>query len=188
MDKNLGRKIGKVFEVLVKGKFICESSPDRKIKTLYAICEKNEIYLADYFINLGYILEKGDGYFFFSKDEEPSSSYYDSKIKNFLTMIPLVEFMLVYDNSFGVRRDISIKQMALTLEKKMDLKDRLEKMNRHRRKLSDIEACESIIKEFVKMGYVEVLDEYRGIYKVVDSYSYLESFIDSIREIGNEEE
>jgi len=188
MSKNLGRKIGKVFEVLVAGKFICESSNDRKMKTLYSICEKNEVYLADYFINLGYILEKGDGYFFFSKDEEPSSDYYDNKIKNFLTMIPLVEFMLVYDNSFGVGAKISIKQMALSLEKKMDLKDRLDKMNRHKSRLSDIEACESIMKEFAKMGYAEVFDEYSRIYKIVDSYAYLENFIDSIREIANEEE
>ncbi len=187
MSKNLGRKIGEVFEVLIEGKFICESSTNRKMRTLYNICEKNEVYLADYFINLGYILEKGDGYFFFSKDEEPSSSYYDSKIKSFLKMIPLVEFMLVYDNSFGVGTKISIKEIAIALEKKMDLKDRLDKMNRHKTRLSDIDACESIIKEFVKMGYAEVLDEYSRIYKIVDSYSYLENFIDSIREIGNEE-
>lgn len=186
MSKNLGRKIGDVFDVLSLGKFICESSVDRKIKSLYAICEKNEVYLADYFINLGYRLERGAGYFFFSKDEKPSLDYYDKKIKNFLKMIEFVEFMLVYDNSFGVGTKVSIKEMALSLEKNLSLKERLTKMKKQQAKISDIDACESIIKEFVKMGYAEVYDEYRHMYKIVDSYLYLETFIDSIREIENE--
>lgn len=186
MSKNLGRKIGEVFDVLSSGKFICESSVDRKIKSLYLICEKNEVYLADYFINLGYRLEKGAGYFFFSKDEQPSLDYFDKKIKNFLKMITFVEFMLVYDNGFGVGTKVSVKEMALSLEKNLSLKERLTKMKRQQAKMSDIDACDSIIKEFVKMGYAEVIDEYRHIYKIVDSYLYLENFIDRIKEINDE--
>lgn len=187
MSSNLGRKIGEVYDVLCLGKFICESSVDRKIKMLYVVCEKNEVYLADYFMNLGYILERGDGYFFFSKDEKPSTEYFDKKIKNFLKMIEFVEFMLVYDNSFGVGTKVSVKKMALGLGKDIALKERLGKMKQQQEKLSDIDACDSIMKEFVKMGYAEVLDEYSRIYKVLDSYLYLETFIDSIREISNEE-
>jgi len=186
MSKNLGRKIGDVFDVLSTGKFICESSMDRKMKTLYAICEKNEAYLADYFLNLGFILESGDGYFFFSKDEEPSLDYFDKKIKNFLRMIEFVEFMLVYDNGFGVGSIVSVKDMALSLGKHITLKERLTKMKRQQAKQNDTDACDSIMKEFVKMGYAEVKDEYSRIYKIVDSYAYLENFIDSIREINDE--
>lgn len=186
MGKNLGKKIGEVFSVLSSGHFICESSVERSNKILYAICEKNEKYLADYFIDLGYVLERGDGYFFFSKDEEPTIEYYDKKLKNFLKMIPFVEFMLVYDNHFGVGTKISVKELALSLEKNISLKERMIKMKRQQSKMSDIEACESIVKEFVKMGYAEVLDAYSHTYKIVDAYLYLETFIESIREITDE--
>lgn len=186
MGKQLGKKIGDVFDILSTGKFICESSLDRKIKSLYAICEQNEEYLADYFENLGYILEKGNGYFFLSKEGTPSTEYYDKKLKNFLYMIKLVEFMLVYDNTFGVGSKVSDKAMALSLEKNLSLKERLTQIKRSEGKVSDVEACKSIMKEFVKMGYAEVENEFSGLYKIVDSYAYLENFIDSIREINDE--
>lgn len=54
-----------IFDLPSKGKFICSNSNDEHIRKLYASIdtEQNHDFLYDYFLNINFMLEKGDAYY-----------------------------------------------------------------------------------------------------------------------------
>ena len=60
-----------IFKILSKGQFISSNSFDKTISTLYNVLddEQNFENLSEYFLNINFILESGDGYFYFSRPE-----------------------------------------------------------------------------------------------------------------------
>ena len=60
-----------IFEILSKGQFICSNSSDELIRKLYNTIdeEQNFEFLYEYFLNINFILERGNEYFYFSRME-----------------------------------------------------------------------------------------------------------------------
>lgn len=61
-----------IFDVLRRGQFICSNSPDNHLQTLYKVLEEDSTFeeLYDYFYEINYILEHGNEYFYFSREEK----------------------------------------------------------------------------------------------------------------------
>ncbi len=68
---NVPRQTAQIFEILSKGQFICSNSSDVEIKRLYDLLDEEENY--EKFVQLfpadNFTLEKGDGFFYFSRVE-----------------------------------------------------------------------------------------------------------------------
>ena len=60
-----------IFKILSKGQFINSNSPDKKIADLYKIIEDEQNFdnLYDYFLNINFVLERGNEYYYFSRPE-----------------------------------------------------------------------------------------------------------------------
>ena len=61
-----------IFEILRRGQFICDNSPNQEIQSLYNIMEDKDTFddLYAYFKQINYSLEQGNGYFYFSRNEK----------------------------------------------------------------------------------------------------------------------
>lgn len=58
-----------IFNILSKGGFIVSNSIKPQNNQLYDLIEEDEQEYADYFAGIGFQLDKGDGYYYFSRRE-----------------------------------------------------------------------------------------------------------------------
>ena len=91
-----------IFDILRKGRFICSNSPDEQIKKLYRHLEEDENFegLGKYFLEINYILERGDEYFYFSRKEKNTDL--DRKLKKAFSWIDIFDFFTTFDSAFDV--------------------------------------------------------------------------------------
>ena len=98
---NVPRQTAQIFEILSRGQFICSNSFDVEIKRLYELLDEETNYenLYNYFREINFTLEKGDGFFYFSRVENRADL--ERKIKQSFKWIDLLDFFKTFDPSFG---------------------------------------------------------------------------------------
>jgi hypothetical protein len=90
------------FSIFLSRQFICSNSPDDDIQTLYKILEDEDNFedLYDYFYQIDYILEQGDEFFYFSRNEKNADL--ERKIEKAFGWINTLDFFKTFDSSFEV--------------------------------------------------------------------------------------
>lgn len=178
-----------IFEVLSKGKFICSNSSNDLNRKLYAILEDENHYelLTSYFENINFILEKGDGYFYFSRNE--SKVNLERKLEIAFKWIDLLDFFKTFDPSFGSGFRFSIADVTVRLNTDADLKAKLKGLKKVTKKTNFTEAVSKLAEILIRDNFVELQDEISGTYKVLSSFAYLEELILAIHipeDVANE--
>ena len=72
----------RIYERLSQGKFLSVDSSDTSIRHLYEDVEENYDDYADFFKEIGLLLETGNGYFYFSRIGEVKQSI-EQKLESF---------------------------------------------------------------------------------------------------------
>ncbi|MFN4764576.1 condensin complex protein MksE [Gillisia sp. Q332] len=178
-----------IFEVLSKGKFICSNSSNDLNRKLYGVLEDENHYeqLTSYFENINFILEKGDGYFYFSRDE--SKVNLERKLEFAFKWIDILDFFKTFDPSFGSGFRFSIADIMVRLNTDADLKTKLTGLKKVTKKSNFTDAASNLAKFLIRDNFVELQDEVSGTYKVLSSFAYLEELILAIHipeDIANE--
>lgn len=174
-------KTDKIFELLSKGKFICQNYPDSNHKQLYTLVYDNYNELYEYFYHIGFILNKEHEYFYFSKDDDANK---DNKLSTIIKSIDLLDFILEYQNDFTVNTKVSPSDILNKINENINLKNKLSKLDK--RDTTSYQKCKKVLDDFVNKGLLALLDEEEEIYIVLNSFKYLEDFIESIKEVSND--
>ncbi|NTS41952.1 hypothetical protein HRG84_13630 [Flavisolibacter sp. BT320] len=169
------RQTKDTFELLSKGQFICSNSVDDNIRKLYNIIEENYEDLYTYFSAIGFALEKGDEFFYFSRHE--TKTELERKIEAAYRWIDLVDFCKTFDNAFGSGYRFTASQMEVQLRMDALLKDKLEGLKRHTGEGSFPERIKKLIEMLYSYGVVEMDNNIHQQYKVLSSFTYLEQLI-----------
>ncbi len=178
-----------IFEVLSKGKFICSNSSKDLDRKLYAVLEDEDHFelLTSYFGNINFILEKGNGYFYFSRNE--SKVNLERKLEIAFKWIDILDFFKTYDHSFGSGFRFSIADITVRLNTDADLKSKLTALKKITKKTNYTEAVSKLVDYLLKDNFVELQDEITNTYKVLSSFEYLEELIMTLHipeDIANE--
>lgn len=178
-----------IFEVLSKGKFICSNSSNDLNRKLYTILEDENYFelLTSYFGNINFILEKGNGYFYFSRNE--SKVNLDRKLEIAYKWIDILDFFKTFDSSFGSGFRFSIADITVRLNTDADLKSKLSALKKITKKTNHTEAVSRLVDFLIKDNFVELQDEITNTYKVLSSFGYLEELIMTLHipeDIANE--
>jgi len=178
-----------IFEVLSKGKFICSNSSNDLNRKLYGVLEDENHYeqLTSYFENINFILEKGDGYFYFSRNE--SKVNLERKLEIAFKWIDILDFFKTFDPSFGSGFRFSIADITVRLNTDADLKAKLTALKKVTKKTNFTEAVSKLVEILIRDNFVELQDEISGTHKVLSSFAYLEELILAIHipeDIANE--
>lgn len=178
-----------IFEVLSKGKFICSNSSKNLDRKLYTILEDEDHFelLTLYFGNINFILEKGNGYFYFSRNE--SKVNLERKLEITFKWIDILDFFKTFDNSFGSGFRFSIADITVRLNTDADLKSKLIALKKITKKTNHTEAVSKLVDYLLKDNFVELQDEITNTYKVLSSFEYLEELIMTLHvpeDIANE--
>ncbi len=173
-----------IFERLSRGNFISQNSPVLLEKRLFEICEENSDVLEAYFRPIGFDLDYGPGYYYFSK--ELQENQIETKLENILHLLDYIEMFLQHDEYFAVGWRGSPIALAEAATYNIVIKERIEKI----RGLSGsnlFKKCEDIFKKMEKDGYMALEDEYEKRYVVLTSYAYLVDFFKGVEEVGRNE-
>lgn len=169
-----------IFETLSKGKFICSNSVDDNNRKLYTVVEENFEDLYQYFAAIGFILEKGDEYFYFSRNEARASI--ERKIEQASRWIDVVDFFMSFNSSFAPGFRFTPSDIAVQVKMDASLKDKLEIMKRLTGDGSYQDRIMNLVEEqLCTPGFAELENEITHQYKVLSSFNYIRQLILNIQ-------
>jgi hypothetical protein len=190
---NIPRQTGEIFEILSNGQFICSNSVDNRITKLYDVIDDKDKYemLYNYFSAIGFLLEKGDEFYYFSRKNE-SKADLERKLEIACRWIDILDFFKTFDNSFGAGYSFTTHEISVKIKVDAVLKskaDNLRKVLKLDDKTPYNEVVVKVVESLCKDGFAEMENEILKTYKILSSFKYLEELVMNINipdEVQNE--
>lgn len=178
------RQTGEIFELLIKGQFICSNSSDLRIAKLCEILDDADNFetLYEHFHSINLVLEKGDEFYYFSRKNE-SKADLERKLEAACKWIDFVDFFKTFDNAFASGYSFSPAQIVVAIGVQAVLKnkaDALKGLLKMDEKVSYHDVVNKIVETLSRDGYAEIENEILKSYKVLSSFKYLEELINNI--------
>jgi len=190
IDSN--NRTAEIFDILSKGQFICSNAINAQRRYLYQYIEENIDELEPKFTEIGYQLENGNNYYYFSRPNE-SSQNVENKIEKALRWLDILAFFTTFrkDLCRGARFKLFdiLQQIDLNLSLKEQLTDLQKRTNPGR---NYQEMLNDLIREVQKEGFVDLENEMDQTWKILDSWDYMEKLVMAVNiqdeEINNQPE
>lgn len=190
---NIPRQTGEIFEILSSGQFICSNSADSRISKLYDVIDDNEKceLLYEYFSVIGFLLEKGDEFYYFSRKNE-SKADLERKLETACKWIDILDFFKTFDNAFVSGYSFTTQEIVVQIKIDAVLKskaDGLRKVFKLDDKTPYDEVITKVTDSLCKDGFAEIENEILKSYKILSSFKYLEELVTNINipeEVQNE--
>jgi hypothetical protein len=173
------RHTSDIFEMLSKGQFICSNSSKESTRKLYNIIDENFDDLHDYFKHINLVLERGDEYFMFTREENKTDL--ERKLEAAFRWIDILDFFKTVDQSFSTGYRFSPSDILVRLTVDVNLKNKLEGLKKYaggKEKHADI--LDKILDLLRRDNFIELENEITNSYKTLSSFTYLERLILSI--------
>lgn len=165
-----------IFGILSRGGFISNNSIQTRIKRYYDAIEDNRAEYDDYFSGIGFHLEAGDGYFFFTRKEAKVDL--QRKLEAMSRWIDYTAFLKTYNPAFGPGLVFSAADIVVRINCDMELKELAAKLFSEKKSYDEI--VDKLVAELERMGFIEQQSEIDKTWKVLASFHYIEELIDSI--------
>lgn len=167
-----------VFEQLIKGGFICSNSSKPQDQKLYSFIDENFDALEDYFLEINYRLTQGIEYYHFTRPEQKVDI--TRKLEQVFKWIDIVDFFKTYDASFSSGFRFEPQSIAVELKVNANLKSKLKALKKYTQTDIELDGIKNLVEKLKNEGFVELENEISDSYKVLASFSYLETLILSI--------
>lgn len=168
-----------IFDYLQKGLFISSNSTNEDVRDLYDIIDNGFEALSIYFAQIGYTLERGNEYFYFSRTEPRVTL--EQKILRAYYWIDVLDLFKTYDETFGPGYRFQPEQILVEANINVMLQNKLDGIRKH---FSDKdvrkEVLDNMIRQLTRDSFLELENEKNNTYKVMSSWNYLERLIESI--------
>lgn len=172
MKNNLKRD---VFELLSKGGFICSNSALPHTQKLFPYVEENFEELADYFAEINFTLTAGDEYYHFTRPEAKADL--SRKLEQAFRWIDILDFFKSYDASFASGYRFEPQEISVSLKVNASLKNKLKALRKYTQTDNELDGIKKLVDRLRNDGFVELENEISDSYKVLASFSYLETLI-----------
>lgn len=165
-----------IFNILSRGGFISNNSISPKIRRIYDAIEDHQADYDEYFSGIGFHLEAGDGYFFFTRKEAKVDL--QRKLEAVGKWIDYLTFLKTYNSTFGPGLVFSAADIVVRINCDMELKELAGKLFTEKKSYDEI--VDKLIAEMERMGFIEQQNELEKTWKVLASFHYIEELIDCI--------
>lgn len=173
-----------IYERLIRGGFLAADSTKADIKRLFKDVEDNFEEYSEFFQQIGFRLESGNGYYYFSTIND-SKVDIERRLENFCKWIDYLDFFNTFDSTFSVGYQFSKAQIENEIDVNADLKDKVRRLFSQQKTFP--EKVEKLISEMETMGFAEQIEEETATYKVTSAYRYAEDLVNLLT-IHNEDE
>lgn len=176
----MNNRTSEIFDILSKGNFICSNAVDNQQRYLYTYLEEHFDDLEPKFREIGFQLEEGNNYYYFSRITE-SNPNVESKIEKALRWLDILAFFTTFrkDLCRGARfkpLDI-LNQVEINLPMKEQLQN-LQKKSVAGKNYQEI--LTDLLKEMQKEGFIDLENEMEQTWKILDSWDYLEKMVTAV--------
>lgn len=172
-----------IFDILSKGGFISQNSISQQRSHYYDVIEDDFESYQEYYRGIGFQLEGGNGYYYFSRTEKRRDI--DGRVQRLAQWIDRVDFLKTFNNTFGsgfsFRKSNILEQFSSDIELKEKARTLYPEVKTNEEKM------EKLIADLERQGFVELENELDGTYKVTAAFHYIEELIDCITIIETEE-
>ncbi len=180
-------KTAEVFDALCRGGFICSNAVVPSDRTLYQYVEEHEERLRESFSEIGFRLEAGNQFYYFSRENEDAQSK-ERKIKKALRWLDLLAFFTTYRKDLCRGARVSPHEIAGQLDVNSSLKDQLAALHRGSDSKNYSDQLDALFKELKKEGFVELENETSQMWKILDAWDYMEQMVMAVSIFEDEEE
>lgn len=164
-----------IFEYLSKGGFICSNSSDPHVQKLYNYIFEDFDNLESYFSGISYILTEGDEYYHFTRPEQKVDI--TRKLEQAFRWIDIVDFFKNYDSSFGSGYRFEPQEISVQLKVNATLKSKLKALRKYTQTDNELDGIKKLVDRLKSDGYLELENEISDSYKVLTSFTYIETLI-----------
>ena len=173
-----------IFEILSKGGFISQNSISQQRAHLYDAIEDDFQQYQEYYEGIGFLLEGGNGYYYFSRSE--SKMDLADKVQRLATWIDRVDFLKTFNTAFGPGFSFRKSNILEKFSSDIELKEKARHLYTDLK--TNDEKIDKLINEMDKMGCVEIENELDNTYKVTSAFHYIEEVIDCLTIIETDQE
>jgi hypothetical protein len=165
-----------IFEILSKGGFISSNSVMALNRAYFDLIEEAFEAYQEYYEGVGFILESGNGYYFFSRAEAKLNVV--DKLIRFCDWIDRLDFLKTFNAAFDSGFVFSKAKILERLSCDMELKDKVSKLYVDKKTHTDV--VDKLVEDLVKIGFVELENEMENTYKVTAAFHYLEEMVNCL--------
>ncbi|MEO0896332.1 MAG: hypothetical protein AAFY71_08045 [Bacteroidota bacterium] len=167
-----------IFERLSKGLFISHNNPSGPTQNYFELIQKHEETYTAYFKLIGFQLEKGKGYYYFSKPE--TKSQIEDKLEKLYRYLDSLEILYMLLPELGVGDSIVIPELTSKLDTDPVLKQKLMKLPLKGGVDAPLERLSLLCKNLEKESFLSMTQENPEQYLVLDAFLYLIQLIKRI--------
>ena len=170
----------RLFARLCRGtnRLLSQNGPDDDAE-LYRLVEEPEVEAAcqTFFAVIGFRLQKGDGCYYFTADEEPQANV-EAKLEKMIRLVRLLDFLSTHIEHFG--EGVIFSGASLAVKCLGDAK--AERFLQEAGKGANFaERIEWLLQSLVSQGYLSAYDPARQEFRVLSAIHYLFEFADRIQ-------
>lgn len=170
-------RTAEVFEILSKGQFISSNAIDEDRRYLYKYIEDNAEDLSKKYDEIGFTLNSGNNYYYFSKLNEGNQGV-ESKIEKALRWLNILAFFTAFRKDLCRGARFSSYDILPTIDLNLALKEQLNNLQKrsgagknYHDKLIDL------LKEMQREGFIDLENEMEQVWKVLDAWEYMEKMV-----------
>lgn len=165
-----------VFDRLSRGGFISSDSIEENTRNIFVDIDDHKEEYANYFAGIGFKLEEGNGYFYFSRNESRTALI--DKLRKFGHWIDVLDFLKAWDPALGPGYTFLMADLLVKIDSDIELREKSKSL--YDNKVRNTEICERLVDELLRQGFIELLDDVAQRYRITSAYRYLEDMVELI--------
>ena len=173
-----------IFEILSRGGFISQNSISQQRAHLYDAIEDDFQQYQEYYEGIGFLLEGGNGYYYFSRTE--SKVELADKIQRMIGWIDRLDFLKTFNSTFGSGFSFRKSNILEKFSSDIELKEKARHLYADLK--TNDEKLDKLIADMERQGFIELENDLDGTYKVTAAFHYIEELIDCLTIIETEHE
>ena len=173
-----------IFEILSRGGFISQNSISQQRAHLYDAIEDDFQQYQEYYEGIGFLLEGGNGYYYFSRTE--SKVELADKIQRMIGWIDRLDFLKTFNSTFGSGFSFRKSNILEKFSSDIELKEKTRHLYADLK--TNDEKMDKLIADMERQGFIELENDLDGTYKVTAAFHYIEELIDCLTIIETEQE
>jgi hypothetical protein len=166
-----------IFAWLSQGKFISVDSPDPVQRHWFYLLAQSRERFFDYFFPIGFQLEQGEGYFFFSREEK--KAVLEERIDKFLKWLDWLHLCLEIEPAFGPGFRFSVADLGAEIDERPRVLKQLRKLGLRGNPQKGEEALRLFTRELERAGFCA--QESEDQCRVLAAFAYLPRLIQRIQ-------
>jgi len=180
-------RTAEIFDILSKGQFISSNAVDESRRYIYQYLEENFDELSLKFEEIGYQLNSGNNYYYFSKPNENNQGV-ENKIEKALRWLNILAFFSTFRKDLCRGARFSAYDILPQIETNLALKEQLTDLQkRHSNDKPHHEKLNDLLKEMQKEGFIDLENEMEQLWRVLDAWEYMEKLVMAVNIYNNDE-